>query len=127
MCYYNCIVYKLIFILLLFQTDWLDKESKHNALDKLAAMEIYVGAHDKLLNNDLINKYHEGLYLDNVNYLQNYLNASRFEIDKSFRRLRQTVRESHILNEFSQAVITPNAVFYLDSNTISMIYFNTRI
>lgn len=65
------------FEVLLFENDWMDSETKHEALKKIRSMHANVAYPNELMNDTKIEEYYKSLRLNETNYLQ-----SAMEIDK---------------------------------------------
>lgn len=59
---------------LLLKNDWMDAETKEEALKKLHSMSSNIAYPKELLNNSLIEEYYRDLQLNETNYLQSAIN-----------------------------------------------------
>lgn len=65
------------FELILYENDWMDAETKNEALKKIRSMHSHVAYPNELFNDSKIENYYKSLQLNETNYLQ-----SAMQIDK---------------------------------------------
>ncbi|XP_053316875.1 endothelin-converting enzyme-like 1 [Spea bombifrons] len=75
------------------ELDWMDKETKKAAKEKLKHMMVMIGYPDFLLKPDALDKEYE-FDVHEKTYFQNILNSIRYSIKLSVKRIRQEVDKS---------------------------------
>lgn len=97
----------------IFQTRWLDAETKNFTLEKLAKVYVEIGYPDELLNLDVLDSYHSYLDLNSTNSVKTSLGISGNTIQ--FYKLLNYFKNSWFLLTNPDSV---NAVYLNDTNTI---------
>ncbi|XP_076238270.1 M13 family metallopeptidase neprilysin 5 [Calliopsis andreniformis] len=68
---------KEAFASLVLRTDWMDKQTKTETLEKNRKMESQIGFPDWLFDEDILNEYYEGIDLSETEYLMNMIQVVR--------------------------------------------------
>lgn len=125
---------------ILKSVDWMDDETKRNALDKAKSMATHIAYPDELLSDDKLEEFYDGvsyirfiglqklknilfqLELDPDHYMRSILNLTLFGTRFSFKRLRQPVNKTDWITHGRPAVV--NAFYSSIENSIRK--FKTR-
>lgn len=100
-------------------TDWMDPETKKNALDKARAIEEFVAYPDELLDADKVDSYYAPLRFDNdSDYFGSVLRLAKFVCDKNFEKLHIPVNKSDWVSHGRVTVV--NALYNLVENSIQI-------
>ncbi|KAK9888868.1 hypothetical protein WA026_001088 [Henosepilachna vigintioctopunctata] len=106
------------FVETLKKVDWMDSNTKNAALDKLDAMEKYIGYPDELMSDSKMDEYYKDLEINSDNYLEVVLNVSKFQTEKDMKQLSEPVIKSDWRTRSGVAVV--NAFYDLNSNAIQV-------
>ena len=87
--------------------DWMSDITKENALEKLAAINVKIGYPDKW-------RSYEGLIVEKNTYVQNVLNANKFNFDYSRNKMNKPVDP----NDWGMTPQTVNATYSPNRNEI---------
>ncbi|CAH1183162.1 unnamed protein product [Phaedon cochleariae] len=101
---------------ILKEVDWMDEETRRNALDKAKSMETHIAYPDELLDDKKLEEFYDGLELDENLYMRSILNLTLFGTRFSFRRLRQPVNKTDWITHGRPAVV--NAFYSSIENSI---------
>jgi membrane metallo-endopeptidase-like protein 1 len=101
---------------ILKQVDWMDEETKKNALDKAKSMSTHIAYPDELMNDRKLEEFYGDLELDENYYLRSILNLTLFGTRFSFKRLRQPVNKTDWITHGRPAVV--NAFYSALENSI---------
>ncbi|XP_030765452.1 neprilysin-2 isoform X1 [Sitophilus oryzae] len=96
--------------------DWMDEETRKNALDKAKSMSTHIAYPDELLDNRKLEEFYNDLELDERQYLRSILNLTLFGTKISFQRLRQPVNKTDWITHGRPAVV--NAFYSAIENSI---------
>ncbi|KAL3280926.1 hypothetical protein HHI36_004152 [Cryptolaemus montrouzieri] len=106
------------FMKLLRNVDWMDQETKNQALEKLKAMDKFVGYPGELMDDSKLEEYYNNLHINSDNYVEVILNVSKFETDKDMKQLSEPVIKLDWRTRSSVAVV--NAYYDLNANAIQV-------
>jgi predicted metalloendopeptidase len=112
---------KIEFEKLLIANDWMDKETKEEALKKLKSMNSNVAYPSQLMNDSMIEDYYKDLELNATNYLQSAINIDLH--GKKFvclRYLQQASRNDWIDQSTTTSV---NANYNGKTNSIRKFFY----
>ncbi|XP_008194096.1 neprilysin-2 isoform X2 [Tribolium castaneum] len=101
---------------ILKNVDWMDPETKKNALDKAKSMSTHIAYPDELLDDRKLEEFYGDLELDENYYLRSILNLTLFGTRFSFKRLRQPVNKTDWITHGRPAVV--NAFYSALENSI---------
>lgn len=96
-------------------TEWMETQTRKNAIDKLKAMEFRIGFPDEILIDELINDYYKELVITENGYFENILSIGRFSVDSVFHQLREPNSRDD-WRKFSE-VVDVNAFYFHQENT----------
>lgn len=96
--------------------DWMDDETKKNALEKADSMTTHIAYPDELLDDKKIEEFYGDLELDEGYYLKSILNLTLFGTQFSFKRLRQPVNKTDWISHGRPAIV--NAFYSSIENSI---------
>lgn len=97
--------------------DWMDSETKKNALDKAEAIDEFVAYPNELLDAKKVDGYYVPLCInEGADYFESVLQLSKFVCDKNFEKLRMPVNKSDWVTHGRAAVV--NAFYNLVENSI---------
>ncbi|XP_016836925.1 neprilysin-2 [Nasonia vitripennis] len=103
---------------MLEEVDWMDNDTKETALDKIDAMDVFVGYSDELFDDLKIDKYYEDLDINYGSYLKSAFNISLFFTKQYYASLRGPVNKKDWKDNKNAAII--NAYYYLQKNTFEI-------
>ena len=95
--------------------DWMDDETKVEALKKLDKMDQYIAYPNEVLDQTTIDEYYKELVVTN-DFFENELNQNKFSDKKSILRLREKYDPKHWTNHDDVAVV--NAFYSSGTNSI---------
>ncbi|KAK9888869.1 hypothetical protein WA026_001089 [Henosepilachna vigintioctopunctata] len=101
---------------ILRNVDWMDDETKKNAINKAKSMATHIAYPDELLDDHKLEEFYDNLELDEHNYMRSILNLTLFGTQFSFKRLRQPVNKSDWITHGRPAVV--NAYYSSIENSI---------
>ncbi|KAJ8929212.1 hypothetical protein NQ314_018091 [Rhamnusium bicolor] len=101
---------------ILKSVDWMDDETRQNALDKAKSMATHIAYPDELLDDHKLVEFYDGLELDPAHYMRSILNLTLFGTRFSFKRLRQPVNKTDWITHGRPAVV--NAFYSSIENSI---------
>lgn len=101
---------------ILKNVDWMDDETRQNALDKAKSMSTHIAYPDELLDDNKLEEFYDGLELDPDQYMRSILNLTLFGTRFSFKRLRQPVNKTDWITHGRPAVV--NAFYSSIENSI---------
>ncbi|XP_059488680.1 neprilysin-2 isoform X2 [Neocloeon triangulifer] len=104
------------FIKILKTIDWMDDETRVNALEKAAAMATHIAYPDELLDDSKIIEFYDKLEVSPHLYLESVLNMTMFGTEFSFSRLRKPVNKTDWITHGRPAVV--NAYYSSIENSI---------
>ncbi|CAH1111368.1 unnamed protein product [Psylliodes chrysocephalus] len=96
--------------------DWMDDETRMNALDKAKSMTTHIAYPDELLDDQKLIEFYDGLEISSEKYLKSVLNLTLFGTRFSFKRLRQPVNKTDWITHGRPAVV--NAYYSSIENSI---------
>lgn len=105
---------------LLLANDWMDEETKSEALGKLHAMSSNIAYPSELLNDTLIEDYYKNLELNATNYLQSASNIDLHGKKFVCSRYHQPVNRSDWIDQSSTTFV--NANYNGKSNSIRKLH-----
>eukprot|EP00102_Acyrthosiphon_pisum_P014814 XP_008185066.2 PREDICTED: neprilysin-11-like [Acyrthosiphon pisum] len=103
---------------ILSTNDWMDDETRRNAIDKANSMTSHVAYPDELLDDCKLNAFYENLEVNDKDYFTSIMNFTKFLTHYSFSSLRQPVNKSDWINHSKTAII--NAFYSYDENSIQL-------
>nr|XP_042904447.1 neprilysin-2-like [Parasteatoda tepidariorum] len=77
------------FLEILKQIDWMDEETRRQAIEKANAIASYVGYPQELLDDSLVSQLYENLTITSENYFMNNLNIRKWTTNYYFSKLRK--------------------------------------
>lgn len=95
--------------------DWMDPETKKNALDKVEAIDEFMAYPNELIDNQLVDKYFAPLKLED-DFFDSVLRIAKFGCDKSFEKVHMAVNKSDWVTHGRATVV--NAFYNLVENSI---------
>ncbi|KAG5889087.1 hypothetical protein JTB14_004931 [Gonioctena quinquepunctata] len=101
---------------ILKSVEWMDDETRMNAIDKARSMTSHIAYPDELLDNRKLEEFYDGLELDPNQYMRSILNVTLFGTRFSFKRLRQAVNKTDWVTHGRPAVV--NAFYSSIENSI---------
>ncbi|KAJ8918489.1 hypothetical protein NQ315_008186 [Exocentrus adspersus] len=104
------------FLDILKNVEWMDEQTKRNALDKATSMSTHIAYPDELLDDRKLEEFYEGLEMDPDYYMRSILNLTLFGTRFSFRRLREPVNKTDWITHGRPAVV--NAFYSSIENSI---------
>ncbi|KAF5270897.1 hypothetical protein FQR65_LT17764 [Abscondita terminalis] len=105
------------FLKILQNADWLDDNTRKNAIEKLVSMKTCIGYPDELLDNEVLQRYYQSLNVNYSTYLNAIMSINVFEKNNHFKRLREPVKNCYwIANSEIVSVVT--AQYYIPGNSI---------
>ncbi|XP_046670651.1 neprilysin-2 isoform X2 [Homalodisca vitripennis] len=96
--------------------DWMDEETRKNALEKAKSMTSHIAYPDEILDVSKLEEFYEKLELTSDNYLEAILNVTKFGFDYSFNRLRKPVNKTDWITHGRPAIV--NAFYSSIENSI---------
>ena len=93
---------------LLLNNDWMDKETKLEALKKLHSMNSNVAYPMELFNNSFIEEYYKDLELDESNYLQSAINIDLFGRQLVCSRFHDLVKKNDWIDHSTTTIVNAN-------------------
>ena len=105
----------------MFQVDWMDEETRKRALDKLNAMQKFVGYPKELLDNTKLDEFYKKVEITPDDFLQAATNMSFFWTEYSFSQLRKPVNKLDWTSYSATAVV--NAYYNEQDNSIRKFIF----
>lgn len=78
---------------------------------------------DELLDDKILDDYHEDLVIDPKSYFSTKVNIKKFLSSKKFKSFGQPVNKSDWTEEFGKSVINPMARHFRESNSFSLYNF----
>ncbi|XP_031349645.1 neprilysin-2-like isoform X2 [Photinus pyralis] len=97
---------------------WVDNETRTNVKEKISAMYELIGYPDELLDNAKVDDYYKSVQKSD-NYLEFYLNISRFTDNDTFAKLREVPNRTDWSTHSS--VIDSNAFYNPFENSIQIL------
>ncbi|KAK6639892.1 hypothetical protein RUM43_008167 [Polyplax serrata] len=104
------------FNIILKNLDWMDDETRKQALDKAKSMVTHIAYPDELLDVTKLESFYGNLTVDPEYYLESVLNLSTFGTEYSFGKLRQPVNKTEWISHGRPAVV--NAYYSGIENSI---------
>ncbi|XP_026818640.1 neprilysin-2-like [Rhopalosiphum maidis] len=101
---------------LLSSNDWMDDQTKKNAINKAKLMTYHIAYADELLDNNKLNAYYKNLEINDKDYFESSLNVTKFFTDRMIMELRQPLNNSD-WTKYSQSTII-NAFYNPSENSI---------
>ncbi|XP_035228810.1 neprilysin-1-like, partial [Stegodyphus dumicola] len=74
---------------MLERNEWLDEDTKTQAIEKANAIMAFVGYPKELMNDSIVSEYYKNLTIGNESYFDNMRNVNRWVTDEAFSRLRK--------------------------------------
>ncbi|CAH1236556.1 unnamed protein product [Diabrotica balteata] len=96
--------------------DWMDEETRENALEKAKSMTSHIAYPDELLDDEKLKEFYDGLEMDPNQYFKSILNLTLFGTRFSFKRLRQPVNKTDWITHGRPAIV--NAFYSSIENSI---------
>lgn len=104
---------------LLKRNTWMDEETKQSALNKLNAINYYIGYPDEFYDDAKVNGYYERVNIDPNNYLQSLLGINIFSVDDDYEELRNPINKTDWTEHASATTV--NAFYSFEENSIGML------
>lgn len=104
------------FMRILEQVDWMDEETRREALDKAHAISPYIGYPDELLQDELVEEQYAGLTMARTNFYQNVRNLRIWSTNYAFNQLRKPNKRGDWKKHARAAVV--NAYYNSLENSI---------
>ncbi|XP_044750363.1 neprilysin-2 isoform X4 [Coccinella septempunctata] len=101
---------------ILKEVEWMDDETRKNALDKAKSMATHIAYPDELLDDSKLEEFYQNLEMDENNYMGSVLNLTLFGTQFSFKRLRQPVNKTDWITHGRPAIV--NAFYSSIENSI---------
>ncbi|XP_045472319.1 neprilysin-2-like isoform X1 [Harmonia axyridis] len=101
---------------ILKEVDWMDDETKKNAIEKAKSMSTHIAYPDELLDDSKLEEFYQNLEMDENNYMGSVLNLTLFGTQFSFKRLRQPVNKTDWITHGRPAIV--NAFYSSIENSI---------
>ncbi|XP_058824911.1 neprilysin-11-like isoform X2 [Topomyia yanbarensis] len=95
------------------ETDWMDKYTTHNALEKSEAMSSFIGFPEWILDVEKLEHYYEGLQINDSCHLENWINATHFLLTDKLQSWRLENNRFSVLN-----TVNVNAYYIPEWNLI---------
>jgi len=96
--------------------DWMDEETRKNALEKARSMTSHIAYPEEILDTKKLEDFYEKLEITQGNYLESVLNMTKFGLDFSFGRLRKPVNKTDWITHGRPAIV--NAFYSSIENSI---------
>ncbi|XP_050430233.1 neprilysin-2 isoform X2 [Adelges cooleyi] len=96
--------------------EWMDENTRKNALDKAKSMTSHIAYPDELLDDKKLVEFYGDLDITDEDYYTSVLNLTKFGTDYSFSRLRQPVNKSDWITHSRTAIV--NAFYSAIENSI---------
>uniref|UniRef100_A0A0P6EFD4 Neutral endopeptidase n=1 Tax=Daphnia magna TaxID=35525 RepID=A0A0P6EFD4_9CRUS len=107
---------KMAFSSLVEDSNWMDKETKINALEKAAAMKEYIGYPDWITNRTTLELAYHGINTKPDTHFDNFQSAKRFMVKTNLKFLRFRTNRDNLWISFPAVV---NAFYYPMLNSIT--------
>uniref|UniRef100_A0A0P6FKW5 Neutral endopeptidase n=1 Tax=Daphnia magna TaxID=35525 RepID=A0A0P6FKW5_9CRUS len=107
---------KMAFSSLVEDSNWMDEETKINALEKAAAMKEYIGYPDWITNRTTLELAYHGINTKPDTHFDNFQSAKRFMVKTNLRFLRFRTNRDNLWISFPAVV---NAFYYPMLNSIT--------
>ncbi|XP_046453383.1 neprilysin-like isoform X8 [Daphnia pulex] len=107
---------KMAFSSLVEESDWMDEETKINALEKAAAMKEYIGYPDWITNKTTLELAYQGIKTKPDKHFDNFYTANQFMVVTNLRFLRFRTNRENLWISFPAVV---NAFYYPMFNSIT--------
>ncbi|KAK5645944.1 hypothetical protein RI129_004408 [Pyrocoelia pectoralis] len=104
------------FTKMLSDVDWLDKDTRKHALEKVSLITSTVGYPHQLINDTFIERYHKKLEIS-TSFLKAVLNISLFNENCIYEKLRSSIDKLDWV-EHSQFITEVNAFYCVEENSI---------
>ncbi|XP_060860193.1 neprilysin-2-like [Metopolophium dirhodum] len=103
---------------MLLSNEWMDDETRKNAMDKAKLiLENDIAYPNELLDDGKLNSYYENLEVNDQDFYTSVLNLTKFSTDYEFSKLRKPVNKSDWVRN-SGLVAEPNAFYIPEENSI---------
>lgn len=96
--------------------DWMDEETRKEALKKIKVMDRHIGYPNELTDNIKLTDYYKNLVINEKCYFDSVLNISKFEAKRTTDSLRKPVNKTNWEDHAIVAVI--NAFYHPSENSI---------
>lgn len=106
------------FINILTEIDWMDEETRQEAIKKAKVLTPHIGYPNELADNNKLEEYYRNLEIEPDNLLLNTLRLNVFNTDHSFSKLRKPVNKTDWETHSKPAVV--NAYYSALENSIRM-------
>lgn len=103
------------------KSTWMDEKTKEAALQKLHAINRYIGYPDEFYDDNKINEFYERVHIDPEKYLASALDISIFLTDYDFEDLRKSINKTDWTSHASATAI--NAFYSFEENSIGVCWF----
>ena len=99
--------------------DWLDAETKSEALLKAEKMRLHVGYPEELLDDNLISQHYQGLDLDTGSYLKNFYRLQKFKYQQGIKEFRENITKNN-WKTHAEVAATIDAFYDFYDNSINI-------
>lgn len=106
------------FINILNEIDWMDENTRKEAIKKAKVLTPHIGYPNELADNNKLEEYYRNLEIEPDNLLLNTLRLNVFKTDHSFSELREPVNKTDWKTHSKPAVV--NAYYSALENSIRM-------
>lgn len=89
---------RMEFVDVLRQTEWMDENTRNEAIKKANALTAYIGYPNELTDDNKLEEYFEGLEFEADNMLVNRLRLNVFLTDLAFNKLREPINKVKFQN-----------------------------
>lgn len=75
--------------------DWMDEKTKERAAEKAKAIIAHIAYPEELLDDHKLEKYYEGVDVNEKVFLQSFLNINKLSVNKSINRILEPVNKTN--------------------------------
>ena len=99
--------------------DWLDAETKSQALLKAEKLRLHVGYPEELLDDNLISQHYQDLDLDTGSYLKNFYRLQKFKYQQGIKEFRENITKNN-WKTHAEVAATIDAFYDFYDNSINI-------
>lgn len=100
----------------LTEVDWMDEETRKEALEKADAMSSHIAYPGEMLDNEKLTEFYSGLEMSDDKLMESVLNLTLFGTEYMFSKLRQPVNKTDWITHGRPAIV--NAFYSSIENSI---------
>lgn len=104
---------------LLNQNTWMDQMTKQSALNKLSAIDYYIGYPDEFYDDEKVNDFYDRVKVNPDRYLQSVLDINLFSVDDDYEELRNPINKTDWTEHASATTV--NAFYSFEENSIGKV------